>query len=249
MVKDTIDFSFNTPRLLSNPAYYHKLLSCNTFIYLSKITANRSKHFNTLKLGSMTTQIPYVKPRRDSSLADIHFIKGWNSDNGDAIKLLRTYRNSPRCKYKERIDALIDTLQGIPHNTGYAKTVQLIDSFIVCLLYQIARKPLGSAPRLALMQRRTDHTKSIDRISALVSQAMAGFYPVNLRVGLSTYKAGLEIEDRPNWIKTVECQTLINDYKFSDSIVMLIGEYDDPYATILEHYSFKPVSTSYDISR
>ncbi|WYC17958.1 WbqC-like family protein [Vibrio phage vB_VneS_J26] len=246
MVKDTIDFSFNTPRLLSNPAYYHKLISCNTFIYLSKIAANRSKQFNTLKVGSLTTQIPYIKPKRDSSLFDVHFAKGWNSDDGEAIKLLRTYRNSDRCKYKERLDALIDTLQEIPTGTGYAKTVQLIDSFIVCLLFNIARKPLNHAPHLAFMHRRTDHTKSIDRISALIKQTMNGFYPVNLRVGLSTYKAGLEVKERPVWIKSVECQTLVNDVKFSDSIVTLIGEYDDPYSTILEHYSFRPIEDSYE---
>lgn len=247
MVKDTIDFSFNTPRLLSNPAYYHKLISCNTFIYLSKIAANRSKQFNALKVGGMTTQIPYVKPRKDSTLFDVQFAKGWNSDNGEAIKILRTYRNSDRCKYKERLDALIDTLQAIPDHSGYAKTVQLVDSFIVCLMFQIARKPLNQAPHLVFMQRKTEHDKSIDRIGALIKQTMSGFYPVNLRVGLSTYKAGLEVQDRPDWMPSIECQTLIGDTKFSDSIVTLLGEYDDPYNTILEHYGFRPVEEPFEV--
>lgn len=247
MVKDTIDFSFNTPRLLSNPAYYHKLISCNTFIYLSKIAANRSKQFNALKVGSMTTQIPYIKPKKESTLFDVHFAKGWNSDDGEAIKILRAYRNSTRCKYKERIDALIDTLQAIDERTGYAKTVQIVDSFLVCMMFQIARVPLNQAPHLVFMQKRTEHTKSIDRISALIRQSMTGFFPVNLRVGLSTYKAGLEVPERPEWIKSVECQTLLGDTKFSDSIVTLIGEYDDPYSTILEHYGFRPVEEPFEV--
>ncbi|AUR96022.1 hypothetical protein NVP1215B_104 [Vibrio phage 1.215.B._10N.222.54.F7] len=245
MVKNTIDYSFNTPRLLSNPAYYHKILSSNTFIYLSKIAANRSKQFNTLRIGNMTTQIPYVKPRRNASLFEVQFAKGWNSDQGDAIKMLRTYRNSDRCKYKERLDSLIDLMQSIPSSMGYASAVQMVDSFLVCLMYQIARKPLTDAPHLSFMRYKTDNEKNIDKISELIKGTMTGYYPVNLRIGLSTYKAGLEIESRPEWITSIECQTLIPETKIAGSIVTLIGEFDDPYATILETYAFRPVTESY----
>lgn len=245
MVKNTIDYSFNTPRLLSNPAYYHKILSCNTFVYLSKIAANRSKQFNTLRIDGMSTQIPYVKPRRNASLFEVQFAKGWNSDNGSAVKMLRTYRNSDRCKYKERIDSLIDVIAAIPSSMGYASAVQMVDSFIVCLMYQIARKPLTDAPHLVFMRRKTDHDKNIERISDLIKDTMTGFYPVNLRIGLSTYKAGLEIEDRPEWIKSIECQTMLLDTRLTGSIVTLLGEFDDPYATILDSYSFRPVTESF----
>ncbi|APD18904.1 hypothetical protein [Vibrio phage J14] len=42
------NYWFNTPRLLSNPAYYHKLISCNTFIYISKISRQHKQRLEYL---------------------------------------------------------------------------------------------------------------------------------------------------------------------------------------------------------
>lgn len=236
------NYGFNTPRLLTNPAYYHKIISCGTFIYLDLIPAQKSRSFNVFRLLGSTVTLQYAKAKRHPTLKEIHLVKGWNQSGTTFINTLLYYRNSTACKYKERIDALINMIMALPESFSYADVVKAVDSHIITTMFNVARKSLSEAPSLVSMKEKTEHEKSIDRISALITQNLAGYYPTNVRVGLRTFEAGIEIEDRPNWIKSIECQKMTHDHKITNSIVNLLGEFDDPLAALLEAYTFVEVS-------
>ncbi|UOX38428.1 hypothetical protein VpasPP24_88 [Vibrio phage Vpas_PP24] len=243
---DNYNYGFNTPRFLTNPAYYHKLISCSTFIYLTRIAANKSRAFNVFKLNNTTVTLPYAKNTRDASLDNVILAKGWNDEGSSLISTLLSYRNSQACIYKNRIDDLIDCIMSVPVGLNYAQVVKLVDSHIVAAMFQIARKPLHQAPSLVTMRKKTSHDKSIDRISALISQNLAGFYPSTVRVGLSTYKAGIEIESRPDWIKAIECQKMLPETRLTSSIVNLLGEFADPMGSLNEAYTFVEVNKPFN---
>ena len=240
------NYGFNTPRLLSNPAYYHKMISCNTFIYISKIAANSNRGWNTYKFGSTAIVIGYEKASRDADFNNVHFAKGWNADNAPLITYLTTYRDSPACKYKDRISSLIDTLQAMRGKINYTTLVRRVDSAIVTMLFNIDRRDLALAPTLSTMNRRSTNPSGIGRVTELIKENFSGYYPSRLRIGLSTYTAGLEVDERPNWLGSIECQKRINDVELPKTIVHLLGEHDNPLETLNEAFSFIEVNTPHN---
>lgn len=240
------NYGFNTPRLLSNPAYYHKLISCNTFIYISKIAANTNRGWNTYKFGNASIVISYDKESRDADFNNVHFTKGWNEDNAPLITYLKTYRDSQQCIYKNRITDLIQTLKAMKGRINYTTLVRRVDSAIITMMFNIDRRDLALAPKLTAMSRKSTNPSGIGRVTELIKENFSGYYPSRLRIGLSTYTAGLEVDKRPKWLGSIECQKRINDVEIPKTIVNLLGEYQNPLATLNEAFSFIEVETPHN---
>ncbi|APD18903.1 hypothetical protein [Vibrio phage J14] len=47
------------------------------------------------------------------------------------------------------------------------------------------------------MSRKSTNPSGIGRVTELIKENFSGYYPSRLRIGLSTYTAGLEVDKRP----------------------------------------------------